>query len=86
MSIAAGFTLAVAEMQPAPPFLRPASRKDSLPGKISKPDLAKASRKVLVLFQSPELSFMPAIAVGYFFSSRSTRPVVMPTTATGGMW
>ena len=35
-----------------------ASRNDSLPTKTSKPDLANASRKSFVLFQSPELSFM----------------------------
>src|SRR6266550_1809822 len=97
--MAAGFTLAVAEMVPAPPLRILASRKDSLPTKTSKlirlsispsrraPNLpssfgcwilevpwdlelgiwdfefvswrgrtANASRNVLVLFQSPELS------------------------------
>src|SRR6266404_8446334 len=128
--MAAGLTLAVAEMVPTPPFRILASRKDSLPTKTSKllssfgcwvlelpwdlepgvwdfelvswispprraPNVpssfgcwvlelpwdlepgvwdfelvswrartANASRKVLVLFQSPELSFIPAIAFG----------------------
>src|SRR6266540_5023088 len=47
---------------------------------------ANASRKVLVLFQSPELSFIPALAFGYAARSRSTNLGVIPTTATGGMW
>jgi hypothetical protein len=75
----------VAEMVPTPPFFMLASRKDSEPTNTSKPDLEKPSRKSFVLFQSPELSFMPATAVGYSFSRRSTSLVVMPTTATGGM-
>src|SRR6266403_1229192 len=128
--MAAGLTLAVAEMVPTPPFRILARRKDSLPTKTSKllssfgcwilelpwgwelgvwcfelvswispprraPNVpssfgcwilelpwdlelgvwdfelvswrartANASRKVLVLFQSPELSFIPAIAFG----------------------
>src|SRR6266480_4489944 len=113
--MAAGLTLAVAEMVPTPPFRILASRKDSLPTKTSKVRAAlaigaawpvaesawrepnvplsfgcwilklpwdlelgvwdfelvswrarteNASRKVLVLFQSPELSFIPAIAFG----------------------
>src|SRR5438067_12255263 len=62
--IARGFTLAVAEIVPAPPLRILASRNDSLPTKTSNASLANASRKVLVLFQSPELFFMPAIAFG----------------------
>src|SRR6266513_1557393 len=113
--MAAGLTLAVAEMVPTPPFRILASRNDSLPTKTSKvraapavedarpvaespwraPNVsssferwilefpwdlelgvwdfelvswrartANASRKVLVLFQSPELSFIPAITSG----------------------
>src|SRR6266480_7131754 len=104
--MAAGLTLAVAEIVPTPPFRILASRKDSLPTKTSKlPSLStspprrapnaaspfecwilelpwdlelgvwdfeivswrsrtKASRNILVLFQSPELSFIPAIAFG----------------------
>ena len=62
--MAAGFTLAVALMQPAPPFRMPCSRNVSAPGKTSKPPLANASRNACVFFQSPPLSFMPAICVG----------------------
>src|SRR6476660_5226809 len=104
--IAAGLTLAVAEMVPTPPFRILARRNDSLPTKTSKlpststsplrraPNAAppfecwilklpwdlelgvwyfeivswrsrtNASRNILVLFQSPELSFIPAIAFG----------------------
>src|SRR5205823_10312342 len=62
--IARGFTLAVAEIVPAPPLRILASRNDSLPTNTSNASLANASRKVLVLFQSPELSFIPAIAFG----------------------
>src|SRR5260370_33059316 len=105
--MAAGLTLAVAEIVPTPPFRILARRKDSLPTNTSKlvwssispprraPNVpspfrywilelpwdlelgvwdfelvswrartANASRKLLVLFQSPELSFIPAIAFG----------------------
>src|SRR6266550_9130229 len=91
--MAAGFTLAVAEMVPAPPLRILASKNDSLPTKTSnipsffgcwilelpwdlelgvwdfelvswRARTENASRKVLVLFQSPELSFIPAIAFG----------------------
>src|SRR6476661_11038979 len=68
--IAAGFTFAVAEIVPAPPLRIFARRNVSLPTNTSNPLRAgralsvNASRKVLVLFQSPELSFIPAIALG----------------------
>ena len=83
--------MAVAEIVPTPPFRMLASKNDSLPTKTSKLvraglAVANASRNVFVLFQSPELSFIPAIALGYAARRRSTNPVVMPTTATGGMW
>src|SRR5437773_1899742 len=54
-------------MVPAPPLRILASRNDSLPTNTSKVRAARAvrttnaSRKVLVLFQSPELSFIPVI-------------------------
>ena len=76
---------AVALMHPLPPLRMLRSRKVSEPAKTSKPDLPKASRNALVLFQSPEESFMPATCVGYAFSRRSTRPSVIGTWATGGM-
>src|SRR5205823_10962713 len=124
--MAAGLTLAVAEMVPTPPFRILASKNDSLPTKTSKlpslstspprrapnaaspfeywilelpwdlelgvwdfeivswrsrfacPARTNASRNILVLFQSPELSFIPAIAFGYTARRRSTNPVVMP--------
>ena len=59
-----GCTLAVALMQPAPPWRMLASRKVSEPANTSKPDSAKASRKAFVLLQSPPLSFMPAVWTG----------------------
>ena len=60
----------LAEIVPAPPLRIFSSRNDSLPTNTSKAVRAgravsaNASRKVLVLFQSPELSFIPAIAFG----------------------
>ncbi len=63
-AIGPGFTLAVALMQPAPPSRMLASRNVSLPANTSKPAGAKASSIALVLFQSPELSFMPATMPG----------------------
>ena len=59
-----GFTLAVALMQPTPPWRMFARRKVSEPAKTSKPDRANASRKACVLLQSPPLSFMPAVCAG----------------------
>ena len=46
-------------MHPAPPRPRFSRRNLSLPENTSKPSLAKASIIALVLFMSPELSFMP---------------------------
>ena len=83
--MAAGFVLAVALMQPAPPRRIPCSRNVSAPGNTSKPPRANASRNACVFFQSPPLSFMPAVCWGYAFSSRSTRPRLIGTWATGGM-
>ena len=60
----AGWTLAVALMQPLPPPRILARRKVSLPAKTSKPEAAKASSMALVLPQSPEESFTPATVPG----------------------
>ncbi len=62
--MAAGFTLAVALMQPAPPWRMLASRNVSLPANTSKPPAAKASSIAWVFFQSPPLSFTPATTSG----------------------
>ena len=84
--MAAPLTLAVAEMQPAPPARSVCRRKVSLPAKTSKPRAPNASITAFVLFQSPELSLMPATTPGYAASSRSINGSEMPTCATGGMW
>ena len=44
-----------------PPFYY---KNVSEPANTSKPDLANASRKAAVFFQSPPLSFMPAVCAG----------------------
>ena len=62
--MAAGFVLAVALMQPAPPSRIPASRNVSAPGKTSKPDVANRSSIALVLLQSPPESLAPAMVPG----------------------
>jgi len=60
--IGPGFTLAVAEMQPTPPLRMLSSSISSWPAKMPKP--GKASNMALVLFQSPEESFAPAMMPG----------------------
>jgi hypothetical protein len=63
-----------------------ASRKFSLPANTSKPCGWKRSSMAAVFFQSPELSFTPAMVFGYAFSSRSISVSGIGTPETGGMW
>ena len=63
--MAAGLTLAVALMQPAPPP-RMLREQEGLAARRTRRSraAAKASSIALVLFQSPELSFTPATMPG----------------------
>ena len=81
-AIAAGFTLAVALMQPAPPPRSAASRNVSEPGNTSKPCGWKSSNIALVLSQLPELSLTPAMMPGNSFSKRSISVRVIGTLET----
>ena len=62
-----------------------ATRNDSLPANTSNPAPANRSSIARVLFQSPEESLTPAIAVGKSRNNRSIRSRLMPTCDTGGM-
>ena len=82
--IANAFTLAVAEIHPAPPARMFFNRKLSDPQKTRKFGIF-ISLNAAVCFQSPELSLIPAMLSGYSVANRFTKSVESGTCEMGGM-